>query len=244
MKVPIGIVRSSHGATPVETWAAYEGFGDPDPDNVGFADLREAQTLFFVNAKNVGMVCQHDLNPDPKPIHYSNKLDPGKRLARWALAHEYGKNIAYTGPIYKSCKIEGDKVRVRFEQRGPGGGLMVGSKGMESDARKNPGAYVEPARETPGEPLKHFRLAGKDNINEDVSKYPPSLAVYANSLAMTYGQDKVPFVYAQPSANLVAGLIKPRIPNSISTEFDAWPESTQEMATKLGMKVARDIKDE
>lgn len=139
-------------------------YGDAAPDSVGFADIREAQTLFFMNAKNVGMVPQHDFNPDPKPIHYSNKLDAGKRLARWALAHEYGKDIPYTGPIYQSSGIEGGKVRVRFEQRGPGGGLMVGSKGMQIDAQKNPDSYVEPAKETPGAPLKQFRLAGKDKV--------------------------------------------------------------------------------
>ncbi len=134
--------------------------GEPDPDVVGFADLREAQRLFFMNAGNVGMVPQHDHNSGG--IHNKNKLHPGQRLARWALAHQYGKKIAYTGPIYRSHTIEGNTVRVLFEQRGPGGGLMVGSKGNPADARKDPDAYVEPARETPGEKLKHFRLAGKD----------------------------------------------------------------------------------
>ena len=140
-------------------------YGEPNPDNVGFADLREAQTLFFMHAKNVGMVPQHDLNSArPTGIHYYNKLDPGKRLARWALAHQYGKDIAYSGPICKSHRVEGDTVRVQFEQRGRGGGLMVGSKGMAADYKKDPPAYFEPARETPGEKLKHFRLAGKDRV--------------------------------------------------------------------------------
>jgi len=140
-------------------------YGEPNPDNVGFADLREAQTLFFLRAKNVGMVPQHDLNSArPTGIHYFNKLDPGKRLARWALAHQYGKDIPYTGPIFKSYTVDGNKVRVRFEQRGPGGGLMVASKGMQADYQKDRSAYVEPARETPGEKLKHFRLAGEDKV--------------------------------------------------------------------------------
>ncbi|MEO1998900.1 MAG: sialate O-acetylesterase, partial [Planctomycetaceae bacterium] len=140
-------------------------YGTADPNHVGFADLREAQTLFFRRAKHVGMVPQYDLNSArPTGIHYFNKLDPGKRLARWALVHQYGKHMAYTGPIYKSHSIQGGTVRVRFEQRGPGGGLMVASKGMQADAQKDPAAYVEPARETPGEKLKHFRLAGKDKV--------------------------------------------------------------------------------
>ncbi|MEO2016298.1 MAG: sialate O-acetylesterase [Fuerstiella sp.] len=140
-------------------------YGEPDSDNVGFADIRESQTLFFMNATSVGMVPQYDLNPArPTGIHYYNKLDPGTRLARWALAHEYGREIAYTGPIYKTHIIEGDTVRVRFEQRGPGGGLMVGSKGLESEGRIDPDAYVEPARETRAQPLRHFRLAGSDKV--------------------------------------------------------------------------------
>lgn len=140
-------------------------YGEPDPNSVGFADIREAQTLFFTNAKNVGMALQHDLNSaNPGGIHNFNKLHPGQRLARWALAHEYGKEIAYTGPIYKSHSIQGNSVRVQFEQPGPGGGLMVGSKGMAADYRKDPPAYFEPAKATPGEKLKHFRLAGKDRV--------------------------------------------------------------------------------
>jgi len=141
-------------------------YGDPGPDQVGFADAREAQTLFYKNNTHVGMVVQTDLNPArPQGIHPSNKLDPGKRLARWALANDYGrKDLAFTGPMMESYQVKDAKVRVKFTQRGPGGGLMVGSKGMEADAKSNPDAFVEPARETPGAPLQHFRLAGKDRV--------------------------------------------------------------------------------
>jgi hypothetical protein len=140
-------------------------YGTPGPDHVGFADAREAQALFYQNNKHVGMVVQTDLNPArPEGIHPSNKLDPGKRLARWALAHDYGrKDLAFTGPAYQSHSVAGGKVRVKFTQRGPGGVLMVGSKGMEADQAK-PDGFVEPARETPGAPLQHFRLAGKDGV--------------------------------------------------------------------------------
>ena len=162
-------------------------YGEPDPNNVGFADLREAQTLFFLNAQHVGMVAQHDLNPArPQGIHPYNKLDPGKRLARWALAHEYGRDLPFMGPVYKSHAVEGDAVRVQFEQRGPGGALMVGSKGLEADAKRAPEAFVEPARETPGEPLRQFRLAGKDKVWHEAEAVIDSDSVVVRSNAVPH----------------------------------------------------------
>lgn len=138
-------------------------YGAPDPDSVGFADIRQVQHMFFMkNREHVGMVVQTDLNSaNPGGIHYFNKLHPGMRMARWALAKQYGRNIAYTGPIYSGYKVEGDKVIVRFEKESLFGGLMVGSKGMARDYREG-GKYVEPARPTPDDRLNHFRVCGAD----------------------------------------------------------------------------------
>ncbi len=138
-------------------------YGSPGPESGGFADIRQVQFEFFLkNRKNVGMVVQTDLNQaNPGGIHYSNKLHPGMRLARWALAKQYGKDIPYTGPIYEGYKADGDKVIVSFEKDSLFGGLMVGSKGMEKDS-KNPDGYVEPARPTPDAKLNHFRLCGEN----------------------------------------------------------------------------------
>ena len=138
-------------------------YGSPDPENVGFADIRQVQHLFFKNnRKHVGMVVQSDLNSaNPGGIHYFNKLHPGQRMARWALAKEYGKKIAYTGPVYSDYQVEGHKVVVSFEKDSLFGGLMVGNKGSAKDYRE-PGKYVEPAAPTPKAPLNHFRLCGAD----------------------------------------------------------------------------------
>ena len=138
-------------------------YGSPDPENVGFADVRQVQHLFFQNnRKKVGMVVQSDLNSArPQGIHYYNKLHPGMRLARWALAKDYGKNIAYTGPIFSGYKVNGRKVTVAFEKDSLFGGLMVGNKGMAKDYRE-PEKFVEPARPTPNDSLNHFRLCGAD----------------------------------------------------------------------------------
>jgi sialate O-acetylesterase len=49
-------------------------------------------------------------------IHPPNKQDVGKRLALWALAKTYGKkDVVYSGPLYKSAKIEGNKIRIAFD---------------------------------------------------------------------------------------------------------------------------------
>lgn len=142
-----------------------QSYGDTDPNNVGFADIRQVQHKYFMeNRENVGMVVQFDVNSDsPGGIHYSNKLHAGMRMARWALAKQYGKDIAYTGPIYSGYKVQGGKVIVSFEKDSLFGGLMVGSKGSIHEARE-PEGYVEPARPTPGEKLNHFRLCGADKV--------------------------------------------------------------------------------
>ena len=128
-------------------------YGSPDPNNVGFADIRQVQHMFFANnRKNVGMVVQSDLNSaNPGGIHYYNKLHPGMRMARWALAKQYGKDVAYTGPIYSGYKVNGRKVVVSFDKESLFGGLMVGSKGMAKD-RREPGKFVEPAKTHPRMP--------------------------------------------------------------------------------------------
>ncbi|MDB4473178.1 sialate O-acetylesterase [bacterium] len=139
-------------------------YGSPDPNNIGFADIRQVQHKFFMdNRENVGMVVQSDLNSArPQGIHYFNKLHPGMRMARWALAKQYGKEIAYTGPIFSGYKIKGNQVIVSFERESLFGGLMVGSKGLAKDYREA-NKYVEPAKPTPNEKLNHFRLCDENN---------------------------------------------------------------------------------
>ncbi len=69
---------------------------------------------------NTGMVNTVDIG-DLNLEHPTDKQDVGKRLALWALAKTYGfKNIVYSGPMYKSMEIEGDKIRIHFNYVGSG----------------------------------------------------------------------------------------------------------------------------
>ena len=87
-------------------------YDNADPTNC--AELWEAQLTTLKTVPNVGMVVTMDIG-NVKNIHPKNKQDIGRRLALWALAKAYGKrDIVYSGPIYESMTIEGDKIRLRF----------------------------------------------------------------------------------------------------------------------------------
>ena len=90
----------------------------------GWAKVRMAQTK-CLEIPNTGMAVIVDIG-EARDIHPKNKQDVGKRLARWALAKDYKKDIVYSGPIYKSHKVEGNKIRVEFDH--VGSGLMAGVK--------------------------------------------------------------------------------------------------------------------
>lgn len=63
-------------------------------------------------------------------MHPSNKSGYGARAARVALGGVYGKDVQIYGPVYKSYKIEGSKVIIRFDHVGKG---LVFKKGESID---------------------------------------------------------------------------------------------------------------
>ncbi|BCX46299.1 9-O-acetylesterase [Haloferula helveola] len=101
-----------------------------------WAELQNAQ-LLTLSLPKTGMAVINDIGM-ANNIHPTNKLDVGNRLARWALAKDYGKDgIVISGPLYKGSKIEADKVRIEFDH----------AKGLKS---------------RDGGPLKRFEIAGED----------------------------------------------------------------------------------
>ena len=106
------------------------------PSDDAWAELREAQ-LMALKEPNTGMAVTIDIGNN-KDIHPKNKQEVGRRLALNALKLAYGKDIENSGPIYKSMKIEGNKIRLSFEH--VDGGLTIKD----------------------GKVLKGFAIAGKD----------------------------------------------------------------------------------
>jgi len=83
------------------------------PDESDWAELREAQTM-ALELPNVGMGVTIDIG-EAKDIHPRNKRDVGKRLAQWALAQTYGKDMTPSGPLYQSHNIKDRKVYITFD---------------------------------------------------------------------------------------------------------------------------------
>ncbi len=88
------------------------------PSESNWALLRESQ-LKSLSVPNTAMAVAIDLG-EWNDIHPDNKKDVGERLALAAEKIAYGENIVYTGPIYQSYKIEGNKIIVNFSNVGSG----------------------------------------------------------------------------------------------------------------------------
>jgi sialate O-acetylesterase len=115
------------------------GFQDMNylPSESQWATLRESQ-LKSLSVPNTGMVVAIDLG-EWNDIHPDNKKDVGERLALTAEKIVYGeKDIVYSGPIYQSATIDGNKITITFSN--VGGGLIAND----------------------GEELGEFAIAGAD----------------------------------------------------------------------------------
>ena len=84
--------------------------------------VREAQMMTLDKLENVGMAVVMDIGEE-NDIHPRNKHDVGNRLARWAMNKDYGMDVVYSGPLYKSMETEGNKIRIQFNYTD--GGLVA-----------------------------------------------------------------------------------------------------------------------
>lgn len=123
------------------------------------ATIREAQLKTWQSGlKNVGMAVITDVG-DSLDIHPRNKTVTGERLAAWALAKQYGKDVTYSGPLFKAMKIEGNKAVLSFDYVGEG--LMTPDN----------------------EPIKGFIIAGADR-----RFYPATTVIKGDKLEVSAPQ--------------------------------------------------------
>lgn len=94
-------------------------FWDGDSNGVRYAELRDAQTYTTKVVKNTAIAVITDYG-DEKDIHPKQKEPVGVRLALAARALAYGEKLIYSGPIFNSRKVDGNKVILTFDHIGSG----------------------------------------------------------------------------------------------------------------------------
>lgn len=129
------------------------------PGDDDWAELREAQEMATEMLDRCGMACIIDLG-EAEDIHPVRKREVGERLARLALANDYGRRLVTTGPRYESFRIAGRSIVVRFTD--VAGGLRVIPSGdFAGDRYGSRGEKVEKAESGV---LSGFQIAGPDRV--------------------------------------------------------------------------------
>jgi sialate O-acetylesterase len=169
----------------------------------GYAAIRDMQ-LRTLKVPETGMAVAIDVG-EAADIHPRDKADVGHRLAL-AARHLAGEKIDYSGPIYDSMEVDGDKIRINFKHAA---GLKIG-------------AHPQLYKETEGVPaeLSSFAIAGADKkwvaakakikgdsviVSSDAVKSP---------IAVRYGWANNPDCHLYNGANLPASPFR----------TDDWPD--------------------
>jgi len=126
-EMPFGIVELTAGGQP-QTLDNFElRMIDPAPF------IREAQFRAYRELENVGFACAYD--QQVPWYHPHKKVLLGERIARWALATQYGLPIGWQPAVCTGAQVEGDSIVVSFDR---------------------------PVRTHDGRPVEGFAIAGKD----------------------------------------------------------------------------------
>src|SRR6266850_6452762 len=99
----------------------------PEPADEAWSHIREAQRRTAASSLNTGLIVTIDIG-EAHDIHPKNKLDVGRRMARWALAEVYGRRITKSGPMLSKASIAGSKIVLTFVEAGHGLRIRDGEK--------------------------------------------------------------------------------------------------------------------
>ena len=126
----------------------------PQPGESWWAEMREVQ-MDASKLPNVGTAVLLDLG-EAGNIHPADKEDVGHRLGLVAQHVAYGWTGVYTGPTYKASTVEGNKMRITFDNIGSG--LAIGVAPEHFYKVQHP-PLTPPA---PAPELQGFAIAGAD----------------------------------------------------------------------------------
>lgn len=92
-------------------------------------ELKEAQFLTTQKVPNTALVVTYDCD-DTLDVHPGNKQPVGERMALAARGIAYNEKIEYSGPVYQSMKVDGNKIILTFTHTGSG---LVAKNGALKD---------------------------------------------------------------------------------------------------------------
>jgi len=98
----------------------------PEPTDEPWSFIREAQRRTVLNTPNTNLIVTIDIG-EANDIHPKNKLDVGKRMARWALKDVYGRRLT-NSPMFKKAEVKGSKIVLTFDDVGKGLKIKDGDK--------------------------------------------------------------------------------------------------------------------
>ena len=90
-----------------------------DPGDSDWAVLRESQSKTLASTPKTTQAVIIDIG-EADDIHPRNKKDVGYRLALGARKIAYGEDLVFSGPVYNSHEVQGNKVVLQFDHIGSG----------------------------------------------------------------------------------------------------------------------------
>ena len=166
----------------IKSWRAVWGQGDFPflfaqalPNDRWSPELREAQLLVWQRTTNTAMTVNTDCG-DPTEIHPPKKEPLGVRFALAARAIAYGEKIEYSGPIYDSLQIAGDRIILKFQHIGTGlmakdgelkGFTVAGADGkfVKADAKIVGATVVVSSKAVPAPTAARYGWANTPDVN-------------------------------------------------------------------------------
>ncbi len=156
----------------------------PNYPSIGSTAEMRLGTWLARDIPGTGMASQIDITGS---IHYWNKAVPGQRLALHALKNQYRKKVVADGPMFKSYKVEGNKLIVEFEHAE--GGLVVAETRTNSDRRNKEGTGLADPKviENGADQVRLFYIADENRI-----WYPAKVQIAGDKVVLTSPKVKSP----------------------------------------------------
>ena len=172
-----------------------------------WAEFREGQTK-FLDTPQTGQAVLIDIGEEGT-VHPRNKKDVGERLARIALAKNYGKDVVFSGPVFQSAAVEEGKIRLKFAH--VHGGFIAKPLPVTYQPMSIKSETMPLVRNSPQSELEGFVICGDDRKwvwaeakidGDDVLVWS---AQVAHPVATRYAWDNNPTCNLYNAAGLPAG---------------------------------------